>query len=144
MTHHTNTSDRALAIHIGGPSSPSPSSPFPTSAPPAHTHPPLLSPPAHAHPTTATAIPARTPLPFLCTLLQFLLGAYLWVTGQSIGSLSCTGLGYWVVFDAFGVGQGAGVLGAALARTGKGGVRRPYGYVFYLYFHLPFAPANRT
>lgn len=28
---------------------------------------------------------------------QFLLGAWLWVCGQQIGSLSVTGLGYWVV-----------------------------------------------
>jgi hypothetical protein len=32
-----------------------------------------------------------------------MLGAYLWVTGQQVGSLSCTGPGYWVVFDWFGV-----------------------------------------
>ena len=35
---------------------------------------------------------------------QFVLGAWLWVSGQQTGSLSITGLGYWVVFDAFGVG----------------------------------------
>ena len=35
--------------------------------------------------------------------LQFFLGALVWVEGQKSGSLSCTGLGYWVVFDAFGV-----------------------------------------
>jgi len=35
--------------------------------------------------------------------LQFLLGALVWVEGQKAGSLSCTGLGYWIVFDAFGV-----------------------------------------
>ncbi|KAF8547954.1 hypothetical protein OG21DRAFT_1449764 [Imleria badia] len=34
---------------------------------------------------------------------QFGLGALLWTRGQSIGSLACTGLGYWVVFDALGV-----------------------------------------
>ena len=34
---------------------------------------------------------------------QFALGALLWTRGQSIGSLACTGLGYWVVFDALGV-----------------------------------------
>ncbi|KAF5373423.1 hypothetical protein D9615_009454 [Tricholomella constricta] len=39
-------------------------------------------------------------------ILQFVLGAWLWVCGQQIGSLSVTGLGYWVVFDAFGVGLG--------------------------------------
>ncbi|KAI5828089.1 hypothetical protein K523DRAFT_245355 [Schizophyllum commune Tattone D] len=34
---------------------------------------------------------------------QFVLGAWLWVAGQQVGSLACTGLGYWIVFDAFGV-----------------------------------------
>ncbi|THH06250.1 hypothetical protein EW145_g4208 [Phellinidium pouzarii] len=33
--------------------------------------------------------------------LQFILGASLWVSGQQHGSLACTGLGYWVVFDSF-------------------------------------------
>ncbi|KAF8879807.1 hypothetical protein BD779DRAFT_1612849 [Infundibulicybe gibba] len=35
--------------------------------------------------------------------IQFVLGSWLWVSGQQNGSLSCTGLGYWVVFDAFGI-----------------------------------------
>lgn len=35
--------------------------------------------------------------------VQFALGALLWTRGQSIGSLACTGLGYWVVFDALGI-----------------------------------------
>lgn len=39
----------------------------------------------------------------LVSAVQFVLGASLWVVGQQIGSLSCTGLGYWVVFDSFGV-----------------------------------------
>ncbi|KAE9402764.1 hypothetical protein BT96DRAFT_990979 [Gymnopus androsaceus JB14] len=43
------------------------------------------------------------------TILQFTLGAFLWVSGQQIGSLGTTGLGIGVVFDAFGVGI-AGVL----------------------------------
>jgi hypothetical protein len=37
------------------------------------------------------------------SILQFVLGAALWVSGQQNGSLACTGLGYWVVFDSFGV-----------------------------------------
>ncbi|KAK7049399.1 hypothetical protein VNI00_006000 [Paramarasmius palmivorus] len=36
-------------------------------------------------------------------LVQFVLGASLWVSGQQNGSLAATGLGYWVVYDAFGV-----------------------------------------
>ncbi|KAF8989534.1 hypothetical protein BDQ17DRAFT_1402125 [Cyathus striatus] len=36
-------------------------------------------------------------------VVEFVLGAWLWVMGQQIGSLSLTGVGYWVVFDSFGV-----------------------------------------
>lgn len=35
--------------------------------------------------------------------LQFVLGAWIWVEGQRQGSLACTGLGYWVVFDSVGI-----------------------------------------
>jgi hypothetical protein len=67
---------------------------------------------------------------------QFVLGGYLWVVGQQVGSLSVTGLGYWVVFDAFGVALSRVVPGW-LASGSKGNVsdkereriRRPYGYV---------------
>lgn len=62
---------------------------------------------------------------------QFVLGAWLWVTGQQVGSLSCTGLGYWVVFDALGVSL-AGVIPGWLASGSTGvkdqqKIRRPYG-----------------
>lgn len=53
------------------------------------------------------ATPARfswTSLPTLTMLGQFALGAHTWAAGQGAGSLSLTGLGYWVVFDSFGVG----------------------------------------
>lgn len=53
---------------------------------------------------------------------QFALGALLWTRGQSIGSLACTGLGYWVVFDALGV---AGP--AIIARQMRGKVNGMYG-----------------
>ncbi|PPQ79017.1 hypothetical protein CVT25_002326 [Psilocybe cyanescens] len=62
---------------------------------------------------------------------QFVLGAWLWVVGQQVGSLACTGLGYWVVFDAFGVAL-AGVVPGWLA-SGAGAmkererIRRAYG-----------------
>src|ERR1700729_423633 len=59
------------------------------------------------------------PLAFYATLAQFLLEAWLWVSGQQIGSLACTGLCYWVVFDAFGVGLGGGLPGF-LAGWGSG------------------------
>lgn len=66
------------------------------------------------------------------SIVQFVLGAYLWVCGQQIGSLSCTGLGYWVVFDSFGVALGK-VVPPWLA-SGYNGLgdrlRRPYGCVF--------------
>ncbi|KAF8838727.1 hypothetical protein BDN67DRAFT_1070545 [Paxillus ammoniavirescens] len=57
---------------------------------------------------------------------QFALGALLWVRGQSIGSLACTGLGYWVVFDAIGV---AGP--AIVARQTKGKGKGMYGPARY-------------
>ncbi|TFY59521.1 hypothetical protein EVG20_g7766 [Dentipellis fragilis] len=60
-------------------------------------------------------------------IAQFMLGAWLWVAGQQVGSLACTGLGYWIVFDAFGVAVGK-VLPVYLA-SGKmrDGLRRSYG-----------------
>ncbi|PPQ65917.1 hypothetical protein CVT24_011250 [Panaeolus cyanescens] len=68
------------------------------------------------------------------SLGQFTLGAWLWVVGQQVGSLSCTGVGYWVVFDSFGVALSR-VVPAWLASTSKLNVsekerlaiRRPYG-----------------
>ncbi|KAH0831311.1 hypothetical protein J3R83DRAFT_13955 [Lanmaoa asiatica] len=53
---------------------------------------------------------------------QFALGALLWTRGQSIGSLACTGLGYWVVFDALGV---AGPV--IIARQMRGKMNGMYG-----------------
>ena len=62
-------------------------------------------------------------------LWQFVVGAWLWITGQQVGSLACTGLGYWVVFDAFGVALGH-VLPNYLAHPDvQGETRRPYGCV---------------
>ncbi|KAF7798184.1 hypothetical protein EIP86_009401 [Pleurotus ostreatoroseus] len=61
---------------------------------------------------------------------QFVLGACLWVVGQQIGSLSCTGLGYWVVFDAFGVALGRVLPGYLAKPDTQGGMRRPYGIAF--------------
>ncbi|KAF8324042.1 hypothetical protein DL93DRAFT_2070266 [Clavulina sp. PMI_390] len=42
-------------------------------------------------------------LAMLFSFVQFLVGAALWAAGQSIGSLACTGLGYWIVFDSSSV-----------------------------------------
>ena len=62
-------------------------------------------------------------------LWQFVVGAWLWITGQQVGSLACTGLGYWVVFDAFGVALGR-VLPNYLAHPDlRAETRRPYGCV---------------
>ncbi|KAG9091099.1 hypothetical protein FRC06_000706, partial [Ceratobasidium sp. 370] len=59
--------------------------------------------------------------------LEFMVGAAMWVAGQRRGSLACTGLGYWVVFDAMGVAMG--VVGHEL-REGNavgGNARLPFG-----------------
>ncbi|KAH7929037.1 hypothetical protein BV22DRAFT_1030074 [Leucogyrophana mollusca] len=65
--------------------------------------------------------PANTTLLLPAFLAQFALGALLWVRGQQIGSLACTGLGYWVVFDAFGIGiRWRGSVGSAMADAGTG------------------------
>ena len=76
------------------------------------------------------------------------LGATLWVRGQQVGSLACTGLGYWVVFDAIGLALRSKFrfgLGSIVSGTAKENnllvvndkdremIRRPYGYV--LFFH---------
>ncbi|KAL7284724.1 LOW QUALITY PROTEIN: hypothetical protein ACG7TL_002030 [Trametes sanguinea] len=70
-----------------------------------------------------------SPLAIGASVWQFVLGAWLWITGQQVGSLSCTGLGYWVVFDAIGVALGH-ILPSRLARPDmRAEMRRPYGNV---------------
>ena len=66
--------------------------------------------------------------------LHFVLGAMLWINGQSGDSLSITGLGYLVVFDAFGILSVvtsdwlcAGWKDSVDAQQTKANVRRPYG-----------------
>ncbi|KAI0342345.1 hypothetical protein BDW22DRAFT_1413597 [Trametopsis cervina] len=63
----------------------------------------------------------------LVSAIQFVLGASLWVVGQQIGSLSTTGLGYWVVFDSFGVGLGHVLPGYLAKPESRAGTRRSYG-----------------
>ncbi|KAF8508714.1 hypothetical protein BU17DRAFT_77911 [Hysterangium stoloniferum] len=95
----------------------------PTPTPMSATFPVSPSPPTHSHSHDSSHThshdilrspspnpPSSPPPPFLLVtpasltfLTQFTLGALLWVRGQQTGSLACTGLGYWVVFDAFGV-----------------------------------------
>ena len=65
----------------------------------------------------------------IVSAMQFILGASLWVSGQQNGSLACTGLGYWVVFDSFGVAL-RHALPAWLSNEGMmSKTRRPYGCV---------------
>ena len=59
---------------------------------------------------------------------EFALGAWMWIVGQGVGSLACTGLGYWVVFDAIGVAVTT-ILPVYLRQPVlKGQIRRPFGY----------------
>ncbi|CAE6488528.1 unnamed protein product [Rhizoctonia solani] len=62
-------------------------------------------------------------------LVEFIIGGMVWVAGQRRGSLACAGLGYWVVFDAMGVGMG--IVGRELALGGAMGetVGKPFGSV---------------
>lgn len=75
-------------------------------------------------------------------VVQVALGAYLWVQGQRLESLSTTGLGYVVVFDGAAVvlaaryGTSSGVMRGAVAsglvpggREASETLRRPYGCV---------------
>ncbi|KAL4072309.1 hypothetical protein J3A83DRAFT_4092993 [Scleroderma citrinum] len=74
-------------------------------------------------------------------LLQLILGAFLWARGQSIGSLACTGLGYWVVFDAVGVAgpvlvsyqHGNGIEGPSI-RPARRGTTLLFAQCVYLMF----------
>jgi hypothetical protein len=85
----------------------------------------------------------KVPLsPVIGAVGQFLVGAWLWVCGQRIGSLSCTGIGYWIVFDSFGVGISQvfppwfnlrrSALGNARERE-RAALKRPYGYVILMW-----------
>jgi hypothetical protein len=63
--------------------------------------------------------------------LETLLGCVLWVMGQHSESLACTGLAYWIVFDALGVGLG--VYGRFIdSGAGQGSLRLPYGSVIII------------
>ena len=94
-------------------------------------------PPSNGHTDLWQAQPTEISTAALSSSVgQFVLGSYMWVMGQQVGSLSVTGLGYWVVFDSFGVAL-SGVVPGWLASGSKGGsgekerVRRPYGYVVF-------------
>ncbi|KAG1840528.1 hypothetical protein C8R48DRAFT_740472 [Suillus tomentosus] len=70
-------------------------------------------------------------------ILQFCLGGLVWVRGQAIGSLACTGLGYWVVFDAFGIAAGGPLLGRN--KGGFGPARTQTTLLFAQCVYLMFA-----
>ncbi|RPD61636.1 hypothetical protein L226DRAFT_552504 [Lentinus tigrinus ALCF2SS1-7] len=116
-----------------------PISPFPSSQSMSSTDGEKVA--ANGRSTTATKPRAKSPIGKIrastaispiavgAAAWQFVLGAWLWITGQQVGSLSCTGLGYWVVFDAFGVALGQ-VLPSYLASPSmRAEMRRPYGNV---------------
>ncbi|KIK68420.1 hypothetical protein GYMLUDRAFT_717832 [Collybiopsis luxurians FD-317 M1] len=107
FSSHTRTQSQA----------PFPSTPTPVSA-------------ASLHSSTSP-VDSAPPFALPFTIIQFLIGASLWASGQQIGSLGTTGLGYWVVFDSFGMGVG-GVFAKWLnghreGGSGTDGLRRPYG-----------------
>lgn len=60
-------------------------------------------------------------------VLEFFLGATIWVEGQALGSVGLTGLGYLVVFDALGVWV---KLWGEVLKTGEGSTstaEKPFG-----------------
>ncbi|WRT70500.1 uncharacterized protein IL334_007498 [Kwoniella shivajii] len=130
---------------------------------PTHTNPSLATSPSPKPPSTpgpeatpapvpmpslgvsALASPTLSPLPpsksdpkqqFLLSfaVLEFLIGAGLWVEGQMSGWRCLAGVGYLVVFDAIGV---AVEMVARNEGQGWNTIRRPYGpsrYISLLYF----------
>ncbi len=63
---------------------------------------------------------------------EIILGAWLWIAGQSRGSLACTGLGYWIVFDSLGVTLSSRVFPSLWSLgTQDVDLRKPFGCVCY-------------
>ena len=77
---------------------------------------------------TVPAAPVIRPLAVVSCAVEGILGAAVWVSGQQTGSLSCTGLGYWVVFDAFGVALSRVIPGYLARDSMQSRSRRTYGY----------------
>jgi len=86
---------------------------------------------------TAPVVPAVHPFAVVSCAVEGMLGAAVWVAGQQTGSLSCTGLGYWVVFDSFGVALSRIVPGYLARDSMQSRGRRTYGYAP---FSSPLAP----
>ena len=85
----------------------------------------VTTPPAVSIPPV---VPAVHPLAVVSCAVEGMLGAAVWVTGQQTGSLSCTGLGYWVVFDSFGVALSRVIPGYLARDSMQSRSRRTYGY----------------
>ena len=117
-------------LSSGPPSASSTMSDFTDSIPP-----PLVVP-------TASVVPASNPFAVIFCAVEGMLGAAVWVTGQQTGSLSCTGLGYWVVFDAFGVALSRIVPGYLAGDSMQSRSRRTYGYISPLPFFPPVDPVD--
>ena len=77
---------------------------------------------------TTPVVPAVHPFAVASCAVEAMLGAIVWVTGQQTGSLSCTGLGYWVVFDSFGVAISRIIPGYLARDSMQSKSRRTYGY----------------
>ncbi|KIM28162.1 hypothetical protein M408DRAFT_329541 [Serendipita vermifera MAFF 305830] len=72
------------------------------------------------------ALPEQLRRAIVFGTLEGALACALWVLAQHYESLACTGVAYWVAFDAFGVA--AGVYGRMIeAGAGQGSLRLPYG-----------------
>jgi hypothetical protein len=87
----------------------------------------VINPPL-AVPTTLVA-PIVHPLAVVSCAIEAILGAAVWVIGQQTGSLSCAGLGYWVVFDSFGVALSRIIPGYLARDSMQSRSRRTYGYL---------------
>jgi hypothetical protein len=74
-----------------------------------------------------------TSSPVIAGAAQFVLGASVWLSGQRAGSLALTGLGYWVVFDAFGIGVGSVLPGYLAVRRRRAEARGQRSAVMYGY-----------
>ena len=84
--------------------------------------PPFVAPPPPVVPTVDL-------FAVVSCVVEGMLGAAVWVTGQQTGSLSCTGLGYWVVFDSFGLSLSRIIPGYLARDSMQSRNRRTYGYL---------------
>ncbi|KAF8333201.1 uncharacterized protein EI90DRAFT_3053339 [Cantharellus anzutake] len=58
---------------------------------------------------------------------ETVLGSSLWIAGQSRGSLACTGLGYWIVFDSLGVALSSAFPSLWSLSAQEVDLQRPFG-----------------